>query len=98
MTVRLAVGRLRFPTELSDHARKQYEVYVIENSRVAADQFLKEKDLEGLKWLLELCDKKADLLQYMMEAAAKMQFTEATGFLMNFGREKRSTARKRFEL
>ena len=143
MTVRLSIGRLQYPTELSEQAQRKYEAYVLENAQEAADYFLKEQDLEGVRWLLELFDriaeqnrdrelestgdsladtgknhaehmsgsadsspvgqnawreKQAALQTYMMEAAAHMQFTEATGFLMNFGRAQKRPARRRLEL
>lgn len=143
MTVRLSIGRLQYPTELSEQAQRKYEAYVLENAQEAADYFLKEQDLEGVRWLLELFDriaeqnrdrelestgdsladtgknhaehmsgsadsspvgqnawreKQAALQNYMMEAAAHMQFTEATGFLMNFGRAQKRPARRRLEL
>ena len=145
MTMRLAVGRLQYPTELSETAQQQYETYVIEHASDGADLFLKERDLEGIRWLLELYDhiaerktdevlsaksvdislnaigrdnganrsedtdckvvkqsalkeKQAALRNYMMEIAARMQFTEATGFLMKYGRAAKRPARRRFEL
>ena len=129
MTMRLAVGRLQYPTELSEKAQQQYETYVLEHVSDGADLFLKERNLEGIRWLLELFDrisgknhdekgsldnelesfgsgstademkrKREELQAYMMEEAARMQFTEATGFLMNYGRATKRPARKRYEL
>lgn len=106
MTMRLAVGRLRYPVELSEHARQQYEAYVTAYPETAAEQFLAEKDLSGVEWLMNLLEnhrekdpqKMHQLQNYLIQKASEEQFTEAIGFLMNLEHKNKPSRRRRFEL
>ena len=104
MAAALAAGRLRFPVGLGDKAKKQYESYVIENSREIGTSFLDQRDLEGLRWLLEeqlsRCGGKEreKLLDDLTKYAAGLKYPEAAGYLMNCRRSKDRAPRRRMEL
>lgn len=106
MTMRLALGRLRYPVGLSEHAREQYEAYVRADPETAAHYFLETRDLAGVEWLVHLIGngseeerkKKQQLQSYLIQKAAEEQFTEAIGFLMDLEHKDKKPKRRRFEL
>lgn len=55
LTARMALSRLRFPFGLTRRAGQQYEAYVKEHAREIGIWLLKQRDLESLRFLTELC-------------------------------------------
>lgn len=103
-TARLVTGRLWFPYELSEAARRQYEEYVVAERVQFAELFVRMRDIRGIRWLTGLAAEiHPDLYDLLMELAGRTGFVEAVGFLMesrrvqkekNKGRE----IRKKLEL
>lgn len=101
MTLQLALGRLRYPVELSEQSRQQYEAYLAVHLEKAAELFLEKRDLSGVEWLVELADRleqKAELLAYMTAQAAGMQYAEAISFLMQLDHKEKKPKHRKFEL
>lgn len=96
---RLAMGRLRYPYELSEKAREQYLDFVKAHACEMAEWILTERDMDALRWLLSVAEKTETFFAYVTEQAAKLQYTEAMSLLMEAQRESRpKRARKRMEL
>ena len=111
-TARLVTGRLWFPYELSEAARRQYEEYVISERAQFAELFVRTHDMRGIRWLTETAAKTyPGLYDLLMELAGRAGFVEAIGFLMEsrrmskkkdkereIGKPAPAARRRRFEL
>ena len=53
--VRLAVGRLRFPMELSEKARCSYRAYLLEHLEETAEYICSLQDVSEWRWLVNEC-------------------------------------------
>ncbi len=99
---RLATGRLQHPLGLGQKAKQQYETYVREHASELGMWMLEKRDLQGVRWLVELmadCADREQLLKKMTEQAARLHYTEAVSYLMNCrSGSSRRTKRKRLEL
>ncbi len=100
LVARMAMGRLRFPVSLSEMAKEQYEAYIIAHIRETACCVLDSRDMDSLRWLTGLVQKKgcADWLPYLAEQSSKRRFTEAISYLMEQMRPKEKRTRRRWEL
>lgn len=94
----LVTGRLKYPAGLSEKARLQYEAYVRDNASKLGRWLLENRDLEGVRLLLELMKKEEALLGELTEAASRLRYTEAVGFLMSCRQSGAAKKRKRLEL
>ena len=99
LLARMTVGRLRHPHELSAAAEKAYRDYVEAHIRDIAGQMVRQRDMEGIRWLLE-SGRENDLsfLDDITDLASRYQFTECLSYLMEFWRSHTRIGRKRFEL
>lgn len=57
IVLRMALARLRFPQGLTRKAKEQYESYLKEHASDAGKWLLRQKDLEGLRFLLGESDR-----------------------------------------
>lgn len=97
--LRLAYYRLRYPAELSDRAREQYEAFLCLNLRDALSLAMKEKDAHGLRLLLSLGKIDAAALNAALDESRVLRFTEATALLLEQRRGRTGVGRtKKFEL
>ena len=98
LLARLTMGRLRHPVGLLPEAEKQYVSYVKDHEEEIGRYLLEQRDMEGIRWLLFLEDNSEQLLEFMTEEAARLQYGEALSYLMNCGRSRKKTKRRRLEL
>ena len=99
VTAQLAVSRLRFPYMLDEKFEEQYRAYVREHAKELAAYFLRVRDTQGLRWLLHLDEQMVDrVTDFVTAEAARQNYPEALGSLMEFRHEKERTRRKRREL
>jgi hypothetical protein len=105
IVARLVMGRLRYPCGLSESARTQYVDYVSGHAQELAALILKERDISGLRWLLELLHTQPEvqldrLCDWMTQEATRLGFAEAVTVLMDDRRRHRvvSGKKKRLEL
>lgn len=112
LAAEMAAARLRFPHELTEKARRQYEDFAAGHAWEIAREMLAQKDPEGLRWLLALVRQRPgspaqgevpyeELLERVLEEAARLRDAEAVSFLMEQARgakKERAAGRKRMEL
>lgn len=98
LVTRLALGRLRFPYQLSALHKESYEQYLAEHCVAAAKQAVERKDMEDLTWLLEHVKYDGAQLETVIELAGKKQDGEMVSFLMDQKRKTGAVKRKRFQL
>ena len=80
--LRLAYYRLRWPSELADRARDGYAAYLRRRLGDALSFALRERDAEGLRFLLELGDCPDEILDAALREAREARDTEATALLL----------------
>lgn len=88
----LAEGRLRYPLELSEDARRRYEQFVEKNKEAFSIYMLEKKEMSGLCWYMELLEKLpgiskevlSELTGLMTERASKLGFYEGLSYLMDY--------------
>lgn len=56
LVLRMALDRLRFPQGLTQRAKEQYGGYLAEHAAEAGEWLLRQEDLEGVRFLLELSE------------------------------------------
>ena len=78
----LAYYRLRYPTRLSRQAGEQYAGYLCANIGRALSLALREKDMDGLRMLLDLGTIEMEILDAVLEESRTLQMTEATAILL----------------
>lgn len=100
LVARMVMGRLRFPVSLSEKAREQYEAYAVTHGQELACCVLDARDMDGLRWLVELAKRRAsaELLPYLAEQASHRNFPEAISYLMECMRPEAKHTRRRWEL
>ena len=98
LAVEAASGRLRWPLNLSEEAKKRYLDYLNKHRAEAAGWFLKERDSAGLKWLLSAVDFDQEDLAGAIRRASGLQAAEELSFLMDYSHEKFRPKRRKFEL
>lgn len=99
----LAEGRLRYPLELSEEARKQYESYILEHRLQFSKFLLERKEMDALEWYLGLLEEKKtlkkELFRQMTEYCIQVSWQEGLSYLMDCGhRFCGQKKRKSFEL
>lgn len=94
----LVMGRLRFPFELADQYRSQYEAYLREHVVGAAKITLERGDTEQLIWLAEHYAKEKETMEKMIELANQKECTEALGYLMDLKHRRFAPKRRSFSL
>lgn len=80
--LRLAWNRLRWPTDLTQQAERQYWDYLLGRKERALLYQLTQRDVFGLKLLLEGLQPEPDLLHRACEAARERGCTEALALLL----------------
>ena len=80
--LRLACTRLRWPTDLSERAEKQYWDYLLGRKEQALLYQLSLRDIPGLKLLLDGLQPESDLLHRACETARAARHTEALALLL----------------
>ena len=80
--LRLAYYRLRWPTRLSTQAGERYAEYLHADPGRAISLVLREKDMPGLRMLLEPKLPGTETLDAALEEARRLQMTEATAILL----------------
>lgn len=100
---RMVTGRLWYPYHLSEGAKKHYEAFAAEEREAFAVYFSERKDLDGIRWLIEVTGQAhPEIYEILMGLAGEKQFVEAVSYLMEKRREQNAgqTVRKkrRYEL
>lgn len=96
--VRLVLGRLWYPCELSASARLQYESYMKLHPQEFAQYLTEQKEMDRIRWICDRLKDEENVLEQFLDAvteqAGSMQFAEATGFVMEY-RHTHMTSRPR---
>lgn len=97
--LRLAYYRLCFPNRLGEQAAGRYAAYLRENRGRAISLALGEKDMRGLRMLLELGEMENETLDRALEESRALKMTEATALLLEKRHARPAAGRsKTFEL
>ena len=97
--LRLAYYRLRYPSRLSRQAEERYTGYLHTNIYRALSFALHERDMRGLRMLLDLGTLEKEILDAALRESRNLQITEATAVLLEEHRACLAAGRaKTFEL
>lgn len=96
--VKLALGRLRYPVELMEGARKDYYQYVEEHWEQAGSLVLGSRSGAELLWLLQTFSVTEEQTGLLIDLAGKQENPEALSCLMNYKHEHFKTRKRRFTL
>ena len=97
--LRLAYGRCRYPNGLREQAGRRYADYLRANIGKALSFALKEKDMPGLRLLLDLGSTESETLDAALRESRNLQMTEATAILLERRHALPAAGRaRRFEL
>ncbi|MDO5335831.1 MAG: leucine-rich repeat domain-containing protein [Eubacteriales bacterium] len=69
--IRLAMGRLRFPHELSEEAKESYLDFLKMHLLEALEYLMSRQDEEGFSWLLELCTPNQETFAKIQSSASQ---------------------------
>ena len=94
----MVIGRLRYPVGLAEKAKEMYEAYVAEHEEDLGRWFLQQKDLDGLRWLLNYVKEADRLTNQLITVASQLCDTEAVSYLMNRRLSHGRAGRRRMEL
>jgi len=98
VVTRMVIGRLRYPVGLAEKAKEMYEAYVAEHEEDLGRWFLQQKDLDGLRWLLNYVKEADRLTNQLITVASQLCDTEAVSYLMNRRLSHGRAGRRRMEL
>ena len=80
--LRLAYGRCRYPVGLSKQAGERYAEYLRANMGKALSIAMEEKDMRGLRLLLDLGSLETETLDAALKESRALKMTEATAILL----------------
>lgn len=95
---RLVFGRLLYPYQLSEKAKKKYLDFLREHFESCAKWVAKESRDRECRFLAEHCAADAEMLDYLIEQNNQRNRVELTSYLMELRRQKFQAKRKTFEL
>ena len=98
LAVNLALGRMRYPLELSGAAKEIYEQYIREHWPAAGAAVLKLRDMEVLEWLVTAFRPQKESVERLIAIAEASRDTEALSYLMDYRHEHFKAKKRRFEL
>ena len=96
--VKMSLGRLRYPYKLSSEAKEQYSRYVEDHLIEAVLLFIKEDDIENLKFLMKERYVSKESLDAGIEYAMEKGKTEILSFLMDVKQKHFPKKKKTFDL
>lgn len=90
ITAQLAEGRLRYPLELSEGARIQYETFVAEQGDRFAEYIIEKREMDTLEWYISMLqqagyekERQKELFDAMIESAVTLGWQEGLSYLMD---------------
>ena len=95
---RLVFGRLLYPYQLSEKAKKKYISFLKEHIETCIKWAAEEMREKECKFLAEHCISEQKTLEYLIEQVNKKNRVELTSYLMELRRQKFQAKRKIFEL
>ncbi len=92
ITASMAEYRLRYPHGLHQESRQRYEDYLLEHGSEYGEFLIDRKAIDGIIWFTELVFARKELLgvsvtdivDHMIDYAARKQYQEAVSFLMDY--------------
>lgn len=94
----LVLNRLRYPYQLMQKAKEEYEQYMTAHIEDAADYLIEMEDIEGLAFLSDENYWTEAALNYAIQRATEGKKTEALSLLMDEKHRRYPKKRKTFEL
>lgn len=95
---RLVFGRLLYPYQLGEKAKKKYLDFLREHFEVCAKWVSKESRDRECKFLAEHCIAEQSMLEYLIEQMNQRNRVELISYLMELKRQRFQVQRKIFEL
>lgn len=92
--VDMAISRLRYPYSLEEKSRAEYADWLWEYLQEAAAVLLEQQEKEDLRWLTETFVRDSGQIEQILEAAMRLEDTEAISMIMDV-RHRRFPARKK---
>lgn len=93
----IAIRRLRYPYELGQKAKKEYTVYVKDHAEEISKGFIKQHDMDSLRFLSENNFWNEQAMEAAVEQSAEQKDGEVMSFLMNEKRRLFPPKKKIFE-
>lgn len=97
----MVYGRLHWPIGLTDQARAQYEQYLREHMEQIASDFIRQKRVEELEWLLHsypLTSEEKEMFTGLVSLANTVKSPEILSMLMEYQRVHFPSKRRSFDL
>lgn len=85
--IMVALNRLRYPVELEDVAKEQYEQYLEQNARIVLLKLIEQECDEEIRYLCDACLITKDALEDGLYEAADKKLSAITAILMEYQRQ-----------
>ena len=85
--IMVALNRLRYPVELEDAAKEQYEQYLEQNARIVLLKLIEQECVEEIRYLCDTCLITQDALEDGLYEAADKKLSAITAILMEYQRQ-----------
>lgn len=85
--IMVALNRLRYPVELEDVAKEQYEQYLEQNARIVLLKLIEQECVEEIRYLCDTCLITKDALEDGLYEAAGKKLSAITAILMEYQRQ-----------
>ena len=85
--IMVALNRLRYPVELEDAAKEQYEQYLEQNACIVLLKLIEQECVEEIRYLCDTCLITKDALEDGLYEAADKKLSAITAILMEYQRQ-----------
>ena len=85
--IMVALNRLRYPVELEDAAKEQYEQYLEQNARIVLLKLIEQECSEEIRYLCDACLITKEALEDGLYEAADKKLSAVTAILMEYQRQ-----------
>ena len=85
--IMVALNRLRYPVELEDAVKEQYEQYLEQNARIVLLKLIERECVEEIRYLCDACLITKDALEDGLYEAADKKLSAITAILMEYQRQ-----------
>lgn len=96
--IEMAIGRLRYPTELEESAGKAYADFLQQHMETAAEALLEREESQKLQWLAEEFITNGEQAELLIQTAVNRQETEMVSRLVDIKHRRFPEKKKKFSL
>ncbi len=92
----MAISRLRYPCSLGEKARAEYDEWLSEHMREAADFAMEQQEWEDLRWLTEEFVTDIGQIETILDVAKEREKAEAISLIMDVKHRRFPAGKKKF--